>query len=156
MLAKSLTALIFVTVLAAPALAQDAVIDFATDDPEMNAAIDKARATLPDFWARFAAPGPNESDFSLKLGISDGVNTEHFWCGSIQGDAESATCIIDNQPVHVQTVAYGEEVEVDPAIISDWLYYRDDKIVGGETIRVMIPRMDKKAAAATLARMAEP
>lgn len=156
MLTKVITALLFSLALATATLAEDQVVDIPRDDAEMNAAIDKARTALPDFWSHFANPAANEADFSLKLGISDDVGTEHFWCGEIEGDATKATCVISNEPVHVHTVAYGERVAVDPKIISDWLYYRDDKIVGGETIRVMLPRLDKKEAAALRAQLAEP
>lgn len=142
-------------VLAAPVVAEDQVIQFATSDAEMNAAIERARATLPQFWSRFATPAANEADFSLKLGISDDVGTEHFWCDDIEGDATEASCVIANTPVNVHVVEQGERVKVDPAIISDWLYYRDGRIVGGETIRVMIPHLDKKEAARMRAMMAE-
>jgi uncharacterized protein YegJ (DUF2314 family) len=155
MLNRFAATLALALVLVVPVLAEDQVVDFARDDAEMNAAIDKARVSLPEFWARFADPARNEADFSLKLGISDDVGTEHFWCGEIEGDAEAATCVIANEPVHVHTVAYGERVTVDPAVISDWLYYRDGKIVGGETLRVMLPHLDKKAAADLRARLAE-
>ena len=155
MLIRFAAALALAVTLAAPVGAEDQVIDFARDDAEMNAAIDKARAALPEFWARFADPAGNEGDFSLKLGISDDVGTEHFWCGEIEGNAKSATCVIANEPVNVHTVAYGERVKVDPEIISDWLYYRDGKIVGGETIRVILPHLDKKEAARLRAMLAE-
>ena len=156
MLVKPITALVFVLALATPTLGEDQVVDVPRDDAQMNAAMDKARAALPDFWARFADPAANEADFSLKLGISDDVDTEHFWCGEIEGDANSATCVISNEPVNVHTVSYGERVAVDPEIISDWLYYRDGKIVGGETIRAILPRLEKKEAAAMRALLAEP
>ena len=156
MFAKPITALVFAFALATSALAEDQVVDVPRDDAQMNAAMDKARAALPEFWARFADPAANEADFSLKLGISDNVGTEHFWCGEIEGDAKAATCVIANEPVNVHTVAYGERVAVDPGIISDWLYYRDGKIVGGETIRVLLPRLEKKEAAAMRALLAEP
>ncbi|MFK4808938.1 YegJ family protein [Devosia sp. ZW T5_3] len=156
MFAKPIAALVFALGLATPALAEDQVVDVPRDDAQMNAAMDKARAALPEFWARFADPAANEADFSLKLGISDNAGTEHFWCGEIVGDAKAATCVIANEPVNVHTVAYGERVAVDPEIISDWLYYRDGKIVGGETIRVLLPRLEKKEAAAMRALLAEP
>lgn len=140
-------------IMSLPVLAQDKVVDFATDDAEMNAAIAKARETLPQFWERLAAPAANEDGFSLKLAISDGINTEHLWCGYIEGDADKANCIIDNQPVYVQVVAYGEGVDVDPADISDWLYYRDGRIVGGQTLRVMLPYLPKKEAARLAAQL---
>ena len=36
------------------------------------------------------------------------------------------------------------------------MYYRDDRIVGGETIRAILPHLDKKAAADLRAQLAEP
>lgn len=74
----------------------------------------------------------------------------------IEGGAETATCVISNEPVNVHSVSYGERIAVDPEIISDWLYYRDGKIVGGETIRVILPRLEKKEAATMRALLAEP
>lgn len=155
MLIRFVAALALVVSLATPLRAEDQVIDFARSDAEMNGAIDRARASLPEFWSRFAGHAADEADFSLKLGISNKVGTEHFWCGEIEGDAEAATCVIANHPVHVHVVAYGERVTVDPDIISDWLYYRDGKIVGGETLRVMLPHLGKKAAADLRARLAD-
>ena len=156
MFARPLAALVLALALAVPTVAEDQVIDFAKSDPEMNAAIAKARASLPEFWERYADPTANETDFALKLGIQGDDGAEHFWCNQIEGNADAATCVIANEPVRVHTVAYGERVAVDPAIISDWLYYRDDKIVGAETIRVMLPQLDKKEAAALRAQLAEP
>ena len=145
----------FALLAAAPAFAQTDIINVENDDPVMEAAIDKARSGLPQFWETFAAPAANEADFSLKLGIVDGQHTEHFWCSDIEGDAEAATCVIANEPVYVDNVAYGERVDVDPAIISDWMYYRDDRIVGGETIKALLPQLDKKEAARLSAQFAD-
>ena len=156
MFARSLATLVVAFGLVAPVWAEDQVIDFAKSDPEMNAAIAKARGSLPEFWARFADPAANEIDFALKLGIQGEDGAEHFWCDEIEGNAEKATCVIANEPARVHTVSYGERVAVDPAIISDWLYYRDGKIVGGETIRVMLSHLDKKEAAALREQLAEP
>ncbi|UXN75795.1 hypothetical protein N8D56_26540 (plasmid) [Devosia sp. A8/3-2] len=43
MLAKPIAALVFALALAAPALAEDQVVDVYRDDAQMNAAMDKAR-----------------------------------------------------------------------------------------------------------------
>jgi len=141
--------------IACPAFAEDPVVNFSAADPVMNAAIAKARDSLPAFWARFKAPAANEADFTLKLGISDGTYTEHFWCAEIVGDARKATCVINNEPAQVFTVKFGERIDVDPAIISDWMYLRDGLIVGGETFRVIIDQMPKDQAAEYRAMLAE-
>jgi hypothetical protein len=43
------------------------VIDVSSVDAEMAAAIAKAHASLPVFWASYAAPKPSERGHSLKV-----------------------------------------------------------------------------------------
>lgn len=125
----------------------DKVVPFADSDAEMNAAIAKARSRLAIFWQKFAKPGPGEESFSLKIEITDGGASEHFWCSEIEGDASKATCRIANEPQWVKTVAFGQRIDVDPARISDWMYRLEGKIKGGETIRVIVARMPAEEAA---------
>jgi uncharacterized protein YegJ (DUF2314 family) len=139
-----------------PAVAEDKVYSFSESDPEMNAAIRKARDSLPIFWSKFAAPSSHEKDFTLKIKIDDENGTEHFWCGMIEGNSTSATCVIDNDPQTVKSVSIGQRIAADPASISDWMYMRDGKIVGGETIRVILPRLSKDEAEEFRSLLAEP
>jgi uncharacterized protein YegJ (DUF2314 family) len=134
---------------------EDKVINVATEDATMNAAIQKARDTLPNFWSKLADHAPNEEAFSLKLAISDGKLTEHFWCGDIRGSAAAANCAIANEPADVHTVKLGQRVEVDPAIISDWMYMQSGKIKGGQTIRALIPHMTPEEADTYRAMLAD-
>ena len=126
---------------------EDTVVEFADTDPEMNEAIARARATLPSFWARFSNPSSNEEGFLLKLAISDGDLTEHFWCSDIEGSSARATCVIANEPQEVHIVEYLQRIDVDPALISDWMYKRDGKIEGAETLRVIVTRLPAEEAA---------
>lgn len=143
-------------ILPVPASADDPTVMVSGDDPEMNAAISRARATLPGFWQKFAEHPANEKDFSVKLAISDGQLTEHFWCGPVEKNGDGYACAIANEPQDVKTVEYGQRMTIDPAIISDWMYMRDGKIVGGETIRVLLPRMNEDEAAQVKAMLADP
>lgn len=138
------------------AFAGDQTVIVSSADPEMNAAITKARAALPGFWQKVADHPANENNFSVKLAISEGQITEHIWCGPVKIEGEGYACAIANEPEDVTTVAYGERMKVDPAIVSDWMYMRDGKIVGGETIRVMIPRMSSDEAAQVKDMLADP
>jgi uncharacterized protein YegJ (DUF2314 family) len=131
----------------AAAHAEDPVVNVPDADPVMNAAIERARQTLPEFWQHFATPKADEVDFSLKLAISDDNGTEHFWCINIEGDATAATCEIGNEPQFVLTVEYGERVEVDPAIISDWMFFVGEKIRGARTLRAILPMLAPEEAA---------
>ena len=55
---------------ATPVRAEDPVIGFKSDDPDMNAAIAKARGGLPGFWVKFKSPGEGEDSFALKIAIT--------------------------------------------------------------------------------------
>jgi uncharacterized protein YegJ (DUF2314 family) len=126
--------------LSAPASA-DQTVSVASDDPVMNAAIKKARGSVDAFWKKLATPAANEDGFAVKLAISDDANVEHFWCTGIQESSGKRSCEINNDPELVTTVKIGQRVDIDPKIISDWMYMRDGKIVGGETIRAIIPKL---------------
>ena len=65
---------------------QDKTVNVEDNDSEMTAAIAKARATLSEFWKKFEHPGRNESDFSLKVRITDKNGVEHFWLGNLQAE----------------------------------------------------------------------
>lgn len=145
-----------ITVSAIPAQAQtDPVVIVSGDDAEMNAARDRAVASLPVFWSERDHPKANESDFMLKIRIDGDDQSEHFWCDQIEGDAASATCTIANDPEYVKTVAFGQRIDVQPDHISDWMYMRDGKIVGGETIRALLSHMSKEEADTYRAMLAE-
>lgn len=152
----ALTAAAFTLAFSTSAFAEDKVVNFATDDPVMNAAIAKARAGLPQFWDKFASHDATETGFALKVGISNGTNTEHFWCGNIEGTRESSTCVIDNEPEVVTTVKLGQRIEVKQEQISDWMYHLNGKIKGGETIRVIIPRLSAEEGAYYKSLLADP
>jgi uncharacterized protein YegJ (DUF2314 family) len=129
---------------AGPAMAEnpsDRVITFDAEDPEMNAAIQKARDRLPLFWQVFRDRPPGTSDFSLKVAIADDNGVEHFWAGDIQLSEGVISAVIANDPVVVKSVVFGQRIEVPEPDISDWMFVRNGKIVGGETLRVMLGRM---------------
>ena len=63
---------------------------------------------------------------------------------------------VNHAPFRLRAVLIDQRLKIDPAIISDWMYRRDGKIVGGETIRVLIPRLGEDEAAQVKAMLADP
>ncbi len=124
---------------------QPAVVS--SKDPEMNAAIKKARASLDGFWAKLANPAAGETDFSLKVAIKDGKKVEHFWVIGVKRDGDKISGTINNEPELVKSVTFGEHYEFTEEVISDWLYRRNGKMVGNETMRPLLKRMPEDAAA---------
>src|SRR3954463_1318290 len=62
----------------------DRVISVADTDAEMNAAIARARATLPVFWASYDAPKRPETEHTLKIRFPSAGNDEHIWMSEVK------------------------------------------------------------------------
>jgi uncharacterized protein YegJ (DUF2314 family) len=126
---------------------KEKVISVLSEDKEMNAAIGKARGSLATFWKSYDSPAANESDHALKVAISANGNTEHFWLTRIKREGDKYSGLISNQPQSVKTVKMGQRYEFTAEMVSDWTFKRNGKLVGNETMRVLLPRMPEEQAA---------
>jgi uncharacterized protein YegJ (DUF2314 family) len=135
---------------------RDKVINVADDNPDMVAAITKARDTLPHFWKVFDKPERGESGFSLKVKITDKGGTEHFWATDIERRDGKIMGTINNDPNVVATVKLGNRIPIPEADISDWLYMRDKKMVGNETLKPLLKKMPAGEAEQLKSIMADP
>jgi uncharacterized protein YegJ (DUF2314 family) len=138
--ASVLVALVGVTV--AGAQQQSQVIMVPEKDPVMAAAISKGRATLGGFWQALEKSGLDEADFAPKVGLpTGGGSSEHIWI---------------NVPKSLKDIRFDQRIEIPEPLISDWMYRRSGKIVGGYTIRALLPRLPPHEAAQIRAMLAEP
>lgn len=135
---------------------RDMVVNVADDDPQMLAAIAKARDTLPQFWTVLDKRDRGESGFSLKVKITDKRGTEHFWATDIERRDGKTMGTINNDPNIVATVKLGDRIEIPEADISDWLYMRDGKMVGNETLKPLLKTMPAHEAERLKSIMATP
>jgi uncharacterized protein YegJ (DUF2314 family) len=140
------------------ARAEDPVVNVRTGDAQMNAAIAKARATLPTFWASYEAPKPSETGHSLKVRFANSTNGgEHIWMAEVKKLADGRySGRFANEPVYLPGKRAGDVAEFKEADISDWMFMRGGKIVGGETIRVLLKSLPKADADALRARLETP
>jgi len=141
-----------------PVSAQDRTIDVAKGDPEMAAAMGKARASFPEFLAALDNPPPGVEGFALKVAIpynTTGGN-EHFWLNEVARKGNRFVGKINNQPNHAKHVKMGQRYEFGEADISDWMFMRNGKMVGNETMRPLLKRMPAAQAAQYKALMEKP
>jgi uncharacterized protein YegJ (DUF2314 family) len=124
--------------------ADDPVVQVPASDPEMNAAIAKARQQLPHFWSTFSRPTKGESDFCIKVKIEDKGAVEYFWCADIERSGDKITAIVNNDPEIVKCVKLGQRIAITEHDIADWLYMRDQKMVGNYTLRPLMKTMNKE------------
>lgn len=132
------------------------VIPVETADPEMTAAIAKARASLPEFWAAMDGRTPGTNGFALKVKITDKSDVEHFWLNGIERKAGKFIGTINNEPATVKSVKFGQRYTFGEADITDWMFMRADKIVGNETMRPLLKRMPPDQAARFRAMLEKP
>ena len=135
---------------------KDKVVNVSADDPEMNAAIAKARSTLPVFWKSFERPARNEDSFALKVKITDANGTEHFWVNEIQRKNGKISGEINNDPEIVKSVKIGQRIDVRDEQISDWMFTRNGKIVGNYTMRPLLKTLPKGEADRLRSMLEEP
>jgi uncharacterized protein YegJ (DUF2314 family) len=126
-------------------------------DAEMNAAIAHARDTLPTFWASFDAPKPTEMGHALKVRFDAGAEVEHIWVSDVEKLSDgNYSGRLANEPDDLPGKSIGDEVEFKQSDISDWMFMRNEKVVGGETIKALLKSMPEEEADAVRARMEQP
>lgn len=117
------------------------------DDPEMVAAIAKARRTLPQFWQAFEKRDRGETKFSLKIKITDKKRIEHFWVTDFERQDGKVMVTINHDPKIVASLKLGDRLEIPEAEIQDWYYMRGGKMIGNQTIKPLFKMMTAEAAA---------
>ena len=113
----------------------------ADDDAAMNAAVATARETLPQFVAALKSPTPDQRDFVIKVGFTEGDATEYMTVTSVRPDGPGFRGTLHNDPAVARNVKRGDEVSVGRERVVDWYYTEKGKLVGGHTLRVLRDRM---------------
>jgi uncharacterized protein YegJ (DUF2314 family) len=105
------------------------------DDPDMVAAMRKARATLTDFLTLARAPRPGTSGFAVKVAIREKGKNEYFWITPFEEREGRFTGRINNTPRGVKSVTFGQTFAFTENEIVDWLYMDGGKMKGKHSLR---------------------
>ena len=82
-----------------------------------------------------------DTDFEVKKAFVDGHNAEHLWVGDLKWDGTNFRGKINNKPHDLRNVKLGQSVVVAPQEISDWMFIKNGKLIGGYTTRVLYARL---------------
>jgi uncharacterized protein YegJ (DUF2314 family) len=126
------------------------VVSVAEDDEAMEAAIAKARVTLPEFAEALAAPKPNRSLFTLKVRFEEKGQVEHIWIDDPVPVGHGYRGRVGNDPVGISTIKLGDSVQFDSSRVSDWMFVEDGALRGGYTIRALLERASPEERARIL------
>ena len=141
--------------LACPVLAEDAVVNFGADDPEMSAAEAEAKASLPKFLIEVVGPdGYAIEGTAVKVSFptvdpeSSGMDTEVIWVSPWAMSQGQFRGLLANEPVALGDLRVGDVVDFRQDQIHDWSYFGEDgKLYGNYSTRVMLPHIPAEQAA---------
>jgi uncharacterized protein YegJ (DUF2314 family) len=112
------------------------VIGVPPSDADMQLASRQARDTFVSFREQFDKRDPACSIFIVKVFYPDPKvpdGGEHLWLTAHSVSDSSASGVITSRPMLITTLKLRDKVEVKLPQLSDWLYVRDGRAVGGYT-----------------------
>ncbi|QGX98952.1 DUF2314 domain-containing protein [Roseovarius faecimaris] len=130
----------------APARAADPVVDFATSDAEMQAAVARATDSL-DLFLRHALDAQSRSvpDAGVKVIVPiDDTLAEVIWVAPFARTGQSFFGYLQNEPEHMEGYQVGDSIRFGQDQIADWYLSRDGKVFGNFTTRVMLPHLSEE------------
>lgn len=110
----------------------------AISETELAKAIETARRTLPQFWERLAANEPHETGYALKIVAADQHGSEHLWVTRLHARDRRLYGFVDTAPRRVRSIRSGHELEIRTDAIVDWMFFRNGRMVGNHTGRVLL------------------
>jgi len=129
---------------------RDGIVNVAKSDPDMAAAMRRARATLPEFLALADAPRPGMSGFSVKVAVHEGDRTEYFWIFPFARKEAGFSGTLNNRPRIVRNVQFGQSLSFAESDIVDWLYQDGDKMKGSFTTCAILKHEPRREADALM------
>ena len=120
------------------------------DDPAMARAINKARTSLDQFLVLMRDAPTYMRSPAVKVGISEGDQTEFFWIAKVVQEGDRFTGLITNHPRLVKRVRMGQSYEFSRPQIVDWMFVdaRNNKMIGNYTACALLTREPPDQAAA--------
>lgn len=106
-------------------------------DPEMVEAIAQAQRSVPEFLTALKSPKKNQSGFAVKYPFREPEYVEHMWVTELSYNDSVLRGVLNNEPKDLRNFKAGQQVEVSPAKISDWMNVEDGRLVGGYSLRLL-------------------
>jgi uncharacterized protein YegJ (DUF2314 family) len=119
-------------------------------NPAMEAAFEKARATLGDFLTKLADPPAHTGNYAVKIRlVQPDRRHEYIWVTGLTLRGDRVSGRIGNVPLGVTTVRMGQVVELDRSEIYDWMYLDEAKqrMFGNFTLCVLLRYKEPTEAA---------
>ena len=118
-------------------------------DPEMNAAMERARASFKYFWREltweYRRIVPALELAAIKAAFADDdsgpEDVEHMWLSDVAFDGDALSATLLNEPNHLKSIRGGDRVTLSLDRLEDWMYAMRGRVYGGHTVQAMRARM---------------
>jgi uncharacterized protein YegJ (DUF2314 family) len=110
-------------------------------DPDLESAIEEARATLDVFIQKIGTPYPDRTFVAVKVRFSPpDESPQDIWVDEVTySNGVFHGSMGDDIPS--LKLSMGEKVKIEKEDIVDWMIVEDGKLIGGYTIRLAVRRM---------------
>jgi uncharacterized protein YegJ (DUF2314 family) len=111
-------------------------------DAELQRIAENARSTLPSFFRHLARPGADVHSFCIKYPFisDDGAVSEQLWLTGIRFKNGAYFGTLANAPQRLNKMKKGDTVSFSTDLITDWMYVREGKIIGGYSIKYLLEK----------------
>jgi uncharacterized protein YegJ (DUF2314 family) len=143
--------------------AESPTLHIGREDETLNQIAREARENFPDFIGTMQNPGPDEGNFRVKYPFTaepgSAFNNEYVWLENIFFEDGRYYGTVANRPYYLGSLQKGDLAAFEEGAISDWMYIRTGKIIGGRSIKYLIeqiPEPDRDDESRALYRMFDP
>jgi uncharacterized protein YegJ (DUF2314 family) len=113
------------------------------EDEEILQIAEDARDTLPGFFRHLIRPGTGEKQFCVKypFAMDNNSGMEQVWLTGIYFKNGKYHGVLANSPRQLSSIKKGDTVTFEADSITDWMYVRGDKIIGGYSIKYLLEKI---------------
>ncbi len=116
---------------------RDIAVYVPPDDRVIAAAVQQAHASVSQFTEALAHPKPTQSDFSVKVPISDDDAIHYVWLQEVTFSNSNFRGVLGADASTMKQHQPGQPITVATSNISDWMYVESNKLVGGFTLQAI-------------------
>jgi uncharacterized protein YegJ (DUF2314 family) len=122
----------------------ESVVAVGQNDAEILRIADEARGSLSVFFRHLTRAGAGEGDFSVKypfaVDAGSGADTEQMWLTRIRFRNGQYYGTLASTPVYISGMKKGDRVNFIADNITDWMYVKNGKIIGGQSVKCLLER----------------
>jgi uncharacterized protein YegJ (DUF2314 family) len=108
-----------------------------SSNERMITATEEARRRTDEFVQALQNPKPGQSQFMIKVRVTDGKASEHMWLDHVSFANGIFTGAFTDESLEVPGYRRGMTTTRPTNEITDWIFYDHGKMVGGFTSRVL-------------------